>query len=490
MSAAAGVAFSPDGLTLAATGVAFDADGMPLASTRDDVVARLWDVQDPSAPEPMTSLKAHAFPVTAVAFSPDNHTLAALSDDDTIRLWDVSDTLSVEPSIGSFKGTARDPDGLAFSPDSSTVFVSSDRDGLGVPSAPVELVDVTNRTDPQPMSSLPGSTYAVQNVAYSPGGRFLATGSADGTVGLLNVITPLAASVSALPSGETVQRALTNTTSYQLVAPAAQMTAVGPAEARSPDGHLLAIASPDGSLKLSALAGSRQQPVASYTGHAETRTGLALNWMDYPIVATAAAFSPDGHTLATTSDDGRAVLWDVSNPAKPRQLSAIDFFPNAVIGLAFSPVGHTLATIAADKNTVALWDVANPANPTLLSTLDSHTDVVTAVAFSPDGHVVATGSDDRTARLWDVTDPGQPRQLGDPLTGHSGTVTAVTFSSDGHFLGTYGDDGERLWDLRELAQIEANPLSAACALTHGGLDAKSWASYVPAGVAYQPSCAL
>ena len=32
------------------------------------------------------------------------------------------------------------------------------------------------------------------------------------------------------------------------------------------------------------------------------------------------AFAPDGHTLATASDDQTVLLWDVTDPARPRRL--------------------------------------------------------------------------------------------------------------------------------------------------------------------------
>ena len=91
--------------------------------------------------------------------------------------------------------------------------------------------------------------------------------------------------------------------------------------------------------------------------------------------------------------------------------------------MAFAPDGHTLATASADQ-TVLLWDVTDPARPRRLGDpLTGHTDAVYAVAFAPDGHTLATASDDQTVLLWDVTDPARPRRLGDPLTGHTDAVS-------------------------------------------------------------------
>jgi WD40 repeat protein len=72
-----------------------------------------------------------------------------------------------------------------------------------------------------------------------------------------------------------------------------------------------------------------------------------------------------------------------------------------VVSVAFSPDGHTLATGSDDK-AVRLWDVGTRHQ---IGTLTGHTESVESMAFSPDGHILATGGDDGTARLWDVAMP-------------------------------------------------------------------------------------
>ena len=66
--------------------------------------------------------------------------------------------------------------------------------------------------------------------------------------------------------------------------------------------------------------------------------------------------------------------------------------------MAFSPDGRTLATTSFD-HTARLWDISDPHQPHLLSTLTGHTNGVYSVAFSPDGQKLATASLDNTARL-------------------------------------------------------------------------------------------
>ncbi len=110
-----GVAFSPDGKTLASGAsapdksvrlwnvadakevknlgmhggsvytVAFSADGKYLASAGGDNLIKVWDVM---GQKELKQLRGHTLGVTGVAFAPDDKSLFSVSQDKTLRQWD------------------------------------------------------------------------------------------------------------------------------------------------------------------------------------------------------------------------------------------------------------------------------------------------------------------------------------------------------------------------------------------------------------------
>ena len=66
--------------------------------------------------------------------------------------------------------------------------------------------------------------------------------------------------------------------------------------------------------------------------------------------------------------------------------------------MAFSPDGQSVVSGSDDK-TVRLWSVESGE---LLQTMEGHTSPVMSVSFSPDGQSVVSGSKDKTVRLWSV----------------------------------------------------------------------------------------
>ena len=162
------------------------------------------------------------------------------------------------------------------------------------------------------------------------------------------------------------------------------------------------------------------------------------------------AFSPDG-ARSRAGRRRRGAAWDVrthrqlGRPLRGQPGTAVGASPSAPTG-ARSPRRR--------RRTVQLWDVRT--RRPLGGRSAPTTGAVDGVAFSPDGRTLAAAGSDGTVRLWDVR---TRRPLGSPLRGHTGVVDGVAFSPDGRTLASASADGTvRLWDVRSrrpLGQLRA-----------------------------------
>jgi RNA polymerase sigma factor (sigma-70 family) len=150
-----------------------------------------------------------------------------------------------------------------------------------------------------------------------------------------------------------------------------------------------------------------------------------------------AAFSPEGKTLATVSEDRTVRLWDT---ATHKELATYKGHTDGVVSVAFSPDGRTLATGGKDS-AVRLWDVTTGR---LTRKLEGE-DVPWCLAFSPEGKALAAGQNANTVAVWDVAAGTRTATL----KGHTGPVRAVSFGPDGKALASGGDDHTvKLWERR------------------------------------------
>ena len=126
--------------------------------------------------------------------------------------------------------------------------------------------------------------------------------------------------------------------------------------------------------------------------------------------SNSVAFSPDGDTIASGSQDDTIILWNANTGEHIRTLQGHTWNVNSV---AFSPDGNTIASGSGDY-TIRLWDTNTGAH---IRTLTGHTRGVLSVAFSPDGNTIASGSQDDTIKIWEVdTSPTSDGEVPDPAT--------------------------------------------------------------------------
>jgi WD40 repeat protein len=225
---------------------------------------------------------------------------------------------------------------------------------------------------------------AVSMAAWSPDGRRIAAGAADGTVWTWRVTGDGAPSRMAIHEQRVVSIAW------------------------SPDGKRLITASEDGTARLVDVDGNNKPIVF------DPKAGPLRQ----------AIFSPDGTRIAVIGTDTVARVWNVdgSGPLEIRghlsELTSVSFMPN----------GQSLLTSSTDQS--ALITAVDGSGKRVV--LRGHQGAVRFAAASPDGSFVVTVSDDRTVRVAPASGTGTQVLL----EGHGDAVIHAAWSPDGTRIAT------------------------------------------------------
>ncbi|MGE3711029.1 MAG: protein kinase [Hyphomicrobiaceae bacterium] len=278
------------------TAVAFSANGTSVVTVGADGTMKVWDA-------------AHGGLTRTVSLDDGPATSLALSDrraltghrNGAVALWDID----TGERIGRFKRNEANIWALTFAGDSDH-FIASSHDWS------MAIWDV--RTADKPIAVVEAHDNAVQAVAYSPRGPYIATGSADRTVRLWRA------------SDLSLVRTYYGHREY--------VTAL----AFSPDGRYLAAAAMDGRIRV---------------WHTSSRSLYRINTQHHGQVS-GLAFSPTGETIASTGQDGRVQIWRFRRSRLGTDL--VEQGP-PVEALAYAPDGRRIA-VASSAGKVTFWDTA------------------------------------------------------------------------------------------------------------------------------------
>ena len=417
-----------------AIALAFSSESKFLAVGGNDNQVTVWDTAKLKATvasrEALLTLKTQVnanLKSFALSFSPDSRRLIVIRQDRTMQLWDLPTGQEV-----SFEGSQTPAELVTFSPDGRQI-ASTNNDGF------VKLWNVASEPEPIVLQGHEGLS-----LAFSPDGRLLADGQADGKNGHVIRLRELA-------------------TGQELAALSGHSSSIS-AVAFSPDGKLLASGSVDRTIKLWDVKTRRElhtlrghtgmirglafsldgKRLASVTGNAEikfwdTATGQEVVWLKTTQLRVASvAYSPDRKLLATgagfCTGDCPIKLWDAQTG---RERATLKGHTGFVASVAFSPDSQRLVSASADQ-TIKVWDIAT--GKQLLPLLEGHTGGVSSAAFSPDGQRIASASVDGTVKLWEAATGRElvtykEHKAISSLAG----VMAVAFSPDGRWLAS-GDN--------------------------------------------------
>ena len=456
--------------------VAWSPDGNKIASAGFDHRVVIWDSENG---EILGSHRLHHDIVYSVSWAPDSSLLASGSKDGSVIIYDFNHSRTVTELNNANKG--RTVHTVAFSSDGK-ILASGGYDAT---------ILFVNMETLKPVGRLENYFInGVTSIAFSPRKNLLISGSFDNTLGLHRILTqqPLSSNLASI-DGQILNLSANNddtillTVSHQddievWVRKFNEVQQIGEihlntsSAAVKPDQSQIALGDESGLIHIFDIVSSEE----------------IISFQDLPGPVSSLAYSSDGKILAV-GICAQIVEEDNRNFCGQNEIYLLDSLTGVQIGepifghadyitaLAFSPDGLTLASGSQDM-TIQLWDI--PSRQPVSLPFESRRAGITSLAFDPDSRILASGDSDGYLTLW-VMETGN--QIASPMIGSTDQISSLDFSANGMILFSGSHEGSLLaWDIDPNSWITRN-----CQLAGRNLTLEEWKQLITTKP-YEPTC--
>ena len=188
-------------------------------------------------------------------------------------------------------------------------------------------------------------------------------------------------------------------------------------------------------------AGEQVGGIAVWSNNSGARWSL-LETKDAPLVEHL-ALADDGKLAVAVGGIGQVLVWDLEKKQLLRKWRSIEDSRSVFTNIALTGDGRTLL-ILSKKPSASLWSTSTGE---LVSALDTKLKSPLCARYSPDGKLLVIAGEDGSLEFWSTDKPSRMGQV----KVHSGAIRCLTFSADGKLLATGSDDKSvKVWELLKL----------------------------------------
>ena len=153
---------------------------------------------------------------------------------------------------------------------------------------------------------------------------------------------------------------------------------------------------------------------------------------------TALVFLQDYELMASSSKNGKIIIWNTTNWTISQVLTEHTLMVNRLSKLS----NENLVSVSNDYK-IKIWDLKSDDSSMTLNTGGA----INSLAILTDEIIITGGTSDGLIKIWNITNTS----LENTLQGHTGIVNSLLLLDNGNLAsGGYGDFSVRVWNITSL----------------------------------------